>query len=188
MPDLWYVLAILIPFAAAVAAAMVVTEAVTEFLVASSLLDVIGLRPWAAGLAIPEDGDYTKVWWYHTALHKLLTCGYCASWWVALAVSLTIPGGYLGLLPWDNLLFKAFLVHRLSNYWHVHYELARRGRVNTVDAEAIVEVKGMSKLADAIGELIEVVRDAREVPGGDGPPGHEPGRESIRPAAGEMPE
>ena len=75
MSDMWSIIHFLICLALVVIA----TEAVTEILVASKLLDIIRLRGWAAKKAIPPDADFSKVYWYHTALYTLLTCGYCQS-------------------------------------------------------------------------------------------------------------
>ncbi len=112
----------------------IATEAITEILASSKLLDIIGIRPWASRKALPFDGDYTKVRWYHTALHTLLTCGYCTSVWVSMFFSSWfVPGDYFGLLPWNNIIIKIFLIHRLSNLFHASLQLLMRGRVNTSD-------------------------------------------------------
>lgn len=135
MPDMWHVLICLIQFAGGAITLAIVVEAVTEIFVASALIDIIGLRPWAVRKALPKDGDYSQVYWYHRILHKLLTCGYCLSVWTAAICAWALPGGYFGLLLWDNILVKIFLLHRLSNWCHVYYELFRRGRVNSMDLE-----------------------------------------------------
>lgn len=133
MPDVWEIVVKMIELTVATCIVAVISEAITEILVTSSLMDVIGLRPWAVNNAIPADGNYDNVRWYHRAIHKLLTCGYCVSVWSSFLLTWALPGDYFGLMFYDNFFLKAMLLHRLSNLVHVIYELCRRGRVTTVD-------------------------------------------------------
>ncbi len=135
MSDMWNIFGTLTQFIVGISVISIVVEAITEILVTSSLLDIVYLRPWISKRALPPDGNYDNVKWYDTALYTLLTCGYCSSVWVSAGLVWFVPGGYFGLLPWDNVFIKIFLLHRISNQLHVWYELARRGRVNTIDLE-----------------------------------------------------
>lgn len=84
--------------------AIIATEAITEILLHSDLFT----RP----------RNFLKRAWF---FRKIFSCGWCLSVWVASVVCITI---YLGL--WWLLL--PFLVHRLSNLFHVGYEIARKVR------------------------------------------------------------
>ncbi len=163
MLNLWDILAVLTQFTVGLIFLAIAVEAITEILVSSKLLDIIGIRTWAANRVVPLDGDYSKVRWYHVALHKLLSCGYCASVWVAGAFAWCLSGDYFGLLPWDNIAIKIFLLHRLSNAWHVRYELVKRGRVDTADIKMSLEVS-----------------DARAIRRGDGAANEEIGRTDFQ--------
>src|SRR3989304_5199624 len=89
-----------------------VIEAITEIIVASDFPVFLLLRNYFARLAIPEDDDFTKVKWYHTFFFKLFTCGYCCSVWVALGCSFFMLGGLFQFDFLNNILIKAFLLHR----------------------------------------------------------------------------
>lgn len=112
---------------------IIAIEAITEILVTSALLDIIGLRTWATNKAMPPDGDFSKARWYHAALYKLMTCGYCTSVWMSFAAAWLLPGEWFAIYPLDNVVIKAFALHRLSNLAHVLFELMKRGRVRTYD-------------------------------------------------------
>lgn len=193
MSDLWHVLTVITTFLIGLPLVVIAVEAITEIMIAGALLDIVGFRPWLARKALPIDGDFNRVRWYHTASYKLFSCGYCASVWVSVVLAWFLPGRYVGLLPWDNIVVKVFVVHRLANYWHIRYELLRRGRVNMFDVELkLPEVKlnvesqtlnnhlsGLKlpelKLSDATVEA----NDAREIARGDGTPGATSGQPNF---------
>lgn len=123
-----------------VLAAIVATEAVSEIIVESKFF--FPFRTIIAKLAFPEvphehdNSDTTlrlKSYAQKISLfvHALVSCGYCVSVWVACFWTL-----YLGLPYW---FIMAFIIHRLSNWLHVLYELCRRGRVKTVDLKMVME-------------------------------------------------
>lgn len=151
-------------FVTALVILVVSVEAITEILVSSVLLDIIGLRPWISKIVLPDDGDFSNVRWYHHALHKLLTCGYCASVWVAFCAAWAMPGDYFGLLPWNNIIIKTFVIHRFANWLHMVYELIRRGRVHTTESV-------MRNLIEAPIILKVELSNVHETPRRDGPSG-----------------
>lgn len=116
----------------------VVVEAVAEIITSSYLFEFV--RTSIAKKALPDDPSQAR--WYLALLNKLIGCGYCCSVWLAFAASWTLPGDWFGPLPWDNLIFKMFLLHRLSNLYHSSFELLRRGRVKTHDVALTMALKG----------------------------------------------
>ncbi len=114
----------------------IVVEAVTEIISSSALF--APLHTYLGKKAIPEDPK--DCCWYWTFLHKLFTCGYCCSVWVSLAAALLMPGSWFGIWPWDNLIIKVFLLHRISNLYHSAFELFRRGRVVTYDIKLDLKI------------------------------------------------
>jgi len=122
MWDVWSNLALLAASALIVAIA---TEAVTEIITSSELF--AWLRAPLGRQALPASPQDLR--WYWTFLYKVLTCGYCFSVWAAFALAWTLPGSWAGWLPWDNLVVKWLLVHRLANWWHVSFVLYQRGRI-----------------------------------------------------------
>jgi hypothetical protein len=67
MFDMWYFftvinqLSIIGQFLIGLLLTSIAVEAITEILVSSVLLDVIGLRPWVRNLAVPASGDFESV-------------------------------------------------------------------------------------------------------------------------------
>jgi len=84
--------------------AVVATEAITEILLHSNLFR----RPRKF---------LARAWFFR----EIFSCGWCLSVWVATVVCITI---YTGL--WYILL--PLLIHRLSNLFHVAYEIVRKIR------------------------------------------------------------
>lgn len=112
----------------------VVVEAVTEILVASELTDPFRKKwkEWAYPLEGPPPDTYLqkfKVWF-----DKLISCGYCTSVWVAAFFGIWSPKFDFGhrLINW---LVVVFLLHRMATWFHVAYELVKKGRVRTHDLE-----------------------------------------------------
>jgi hypothetical protein len=134
MWDVWSNLALLIVTAGIVAIAV---EALTEIITSSELFTWI--KAPLGRRALPDDPQ--QLHWYWTMLYKLLSCGYCFSVWAAFGLAWVLPGEWFGLLPWDNLLVKWLLLHRLSNWWHIAYMLYQRGRIVPQDILLKIEHK-----------------------------------------------
>lgn len=128
----------------------VATEAVAEIVTSSSLTQPV--RNWLSTKAFPVDSPPSNTFIQHfiVFISKLVSCGYCASVWIgaffALWAPLLIDAFVLRALEAPsaivivvNWLCLAFLIHRLSNWLHVVYELVRKGRVKTYDLSVIVK-------------------------------------------------
>lgn len=127
---------------------VVATEASTEIIVDSKLFD--GFHHFVRQRAYPPDAPPptgARLWWKW--LDDLTSCGYCTSVWMA-GLFVTLLPGYHQIhwrgwwhLPGEILVWIGYvppawfaqklLVHRLSNWLHVAYQLVRRGRVRTYD-------------------------------------------------------
>lgn len=115
--------------ACVIAALVIVTEAVTEIITSSKIAD-----PFRAALfrfTYPDEQHERGVQPILEFVYNLVTCGYCCSVWVAAVAALVAPN-IIGI-PVANWVVLTFLIHRLSNFWHVVYELIRKGRVKTHD-------------------------------------------------------
>tara|TARA_R110000751_G_scaffold6623_4_gene28181 strand:+ start:1887 stop:2351 length:465 start_codon:yes stop_codon:yes gene_type:complete len=120
-------------------------EATSEIITSSDL--TFGFRSWLKKIVYPEVpnenlngfGRYVIAWF-----EKLISCGYCTSVWVAAFLSLALPTiysditglGYAGSEPIEQAcgyMISVFVMHRLSNWIHVLFELVKKGRVKTFD-------------------------------------------------------
>lgn len=81
--------------------AIIFVEAVTEILVDSQIFE--GLRDW-----LYQNFEF---------LHKLISCGYCLSVWVAGSIAWALPGMITGYFIPD-MIIKLFVLHRASNGLH----------------------------------------------------------------------
>jgi len=109
----------------------IVVEAITEIITTSSIFEPLRLYIKQNAYTIPPNDKilgYILMW-----LDKLLSCGYCVSVWVS---ALTVSVSNINLLS-DNLILGKilciFLVHRISNWIHVIYELIRKGRIKEIE-------------------------------------------------------
>ena len=112
----------------------VAVEAVTEILTSSELTDPLRKKWKELTYSLDEPPFNTcsqkfKVWF-----DKLISCGYCTSVWVAGFFGIWAPKLDLGG-PVINWLIITFVLHRFSTWFHVGYELIRKGRVRTFDLE-----------------------------------------------------
>lgn len=103
------------------------TEALTELIVSSKLLEPI--RHYIKKMTYPQsappaDDTLQNI---KVTFDYLINCGYCVSVWVAAITSL-----YVSQSIYDWIIIT-LLIHRISNWLHVIYELVKRGRVHTVD-------------------------------------------------------
>jgi Protein of unknown function (DUF1360) len=119
----------------------VATEATTEVMVASKVTEDIRNR--IRILAHPMLNDELI---FHLTFRRkvmifiddLVSCGYCASMWVAMFWSLFAPY-VLNISSWlmvvINWLLMVVVLHRFSNLFHVLLMLIKNGRVKTFDIE-----------------------------------------------------
>jgi hypothetical protein len=79
-------------------------EAITEIIIHSELLD----RPRNA---------LKKIWFFD----KLLSCGWCASFWTAVIVFGIISAGW-------QIILVPIVIHRASNFLHLVYSWIKKNR------------------------------------------------------------
>jgi len=129
------------------------TEAVTEIMVDSEFPLFSDIREMVARIALPDtprnDLKHRSIVFFH----RLISCGYCFSVWVAAFFALfsfiIIPN------PFINWVCHTFLIHRLSNMIHVSYELLRKGRVKTYDIALSLSKDSES---DSESDLVETLK------------------------------
>ena len=132
---------------------VIACEAVTEIITASEITNPI--RSWwkkyTYKLDIPPDDTFIQK--VKIFLDKLISCGYCTSVWVAMPLAFFSPFT-LSVIWW---MIMVFVIHRLSNWLHVVYELVRKGRVNTHDllVKLTVEQENGSVREDSSEEYTE---------------------------------
>lgn len=111
----------------------IVVEAVTEIIVDSQLS--YPLRNALKRAIYPTDRVPPNTLIHNSLvfLDKLLSCGYCTSVWVSAFFVLSMPVVSIFSSHVMSYIVSIFLVHRISNWVHVIYELVRKGRVITHD-------------------------------------------------------
>jgi hypothetical protein len=139
---------------------VIATEAVTEIIVASEFPLFLWFRNNLAQRAIPDTPRNDFKQQTTVAVYKLFSCGYCFSVWTAGFFALFTPELFYN--QFVNWMCMTFLLHRLANWLHVIYELVRKGRVSTHDAELSVRVIMVEPDEDEdededdnVGELVE---------------------------------
>jgi len=112
-------------------ALVVATEAITEIIVDSEIMEPVRSFIFLKSLTSSEPAVSTVQPW--AFIHRLIHCGYCASVWVAMAAAMLAPWvvGYWVL----NWLVMVFVIHRLSNFFHIVLQIIKKGRVRTYDLE-----------------------------------------------------
>lgn len=117
---------------------IIATEAVTEIVVASDFPLFLWFRTRLSQRAIPETprDDFRQ----HAivSVHKLFTCGYCFSVWVAAFFSFFAPSFFDD--KFVNWMCFTFVLHRTSNWVHVVFELIKRGRIGTHDLNHVIKI------------------------------------------------
>lgn len=111
----------------------IVVEAITEIIVEAQITDPI--RGFIKRKAYPDQPIESYSQNIVIFIDKLLSCGYCTSVWVSFVVASFHPP-IIGIKCIDWIL-AVFLIHRLSNLYHVMYQLVMRGRVLTIDARIV---------------------------------------------------
>jgi hypothetical protein len=136
---------------------VIATEAVTEIIVASEFPLFEWIRTRLSYSALPETPRTDFRQYCIVAIYKLFTCGYCFSVWTAGFFALFAPS--LLEFWFLNWVLMLFVIHRLSNWLHVAYELLRKGRVKTHDLEAKITLVSDEEFTDnedqSVEELVE---------------------------------
>ncbi len=98
--------------------AAIAVERITEVITAGEIF--APARSWAANKLIrstpAENPGFIDV--YGPYLHKLLTCSYCFSHWVAMPISLMLPGDYFSMSVLNNIFIKWIALVGFSNTFH----------------------------------------------------------------------
>lgn len=121
------------------AIAVISIEAITEILVDSKIF--LPLRLYISKKALPDipTGKST----IYNFIHELISCGYCTSVWVSMFVTMLLTFNDIRIFkPIINEMILVFCLHRLSNLFHVLYQLILRGRVKTIDVECRIKKDG----------------------------------------------
>lgn len=117
---------------------VIASEAVAEIITSSELTD-----PWRGAWkkwTYNEDNPPKDTYFQHfkVFVDKLVSCGYCTSVWTSGFFAIWAPAVFdISIINW---LVATFVIHRLSNWLHVLYELIRKGRVKTHDMLIKVEI------------------------------------------------
>ena len=108
----------------------IAVEAITEIITTASIFEP--LRSYIKLNAYTDPPSITVKTRIFSWLDKLITCGYCVSVWVSFSIASNMnivitSNKYL------DICIAIFLVHRLSNWLHVIYELVRKGRIKSIE-------------------------------------------------------
>jgi len=132
---------------------IIATEALTEVVVASEFPLFLELRTRLAQLAIPDTPRRDVKQYLIVAVYKLFSCGYCFSMWSAGFFGFFAPklleNGFI------NWMCLTFVLHRLSNWLHVLYELVRKGRVHSHDVVLKLDKDEIMQADDLVDVLKE---------------------------------
>ena len=103
----------------------IAAEAISEIITSSTLFVPLHKSIFKRAYPTPPvDTTSTKV---YSWIYGLITCGYCTSVWVSIFMVLLV-----GAPPLVGSLVTIFVIHRVSNWIHVVYELIRKGRVISI--------------------------------------------------------
>jgi hypothetical protein len=110
---------------------VIAVEATTEIITSSKLVSPLQnkWKLWTYPADRPPPGGIIHA--LMVFIDNLWSCGYCTSVWVSGFFALFAPKLFGNIIV--NWLVLIFVLHRLSNWLHVVYELLRRGRVNSLD-------------------------------------------------------
>lgn len=127
----------------------IVVEAITEIVTSSTLVAPLQAtwRTWTYPIDRPPSGKIQAVMAF---IDQLWNCGYCSSVWVSAVVALFAPSLVSNIFI--NWVIIVFLLHRLSNWLHVLYELVRRGRVKSFDIQMRITEEQDGTTGQSIGE------------------------------------
>jgi len=110
---------------------VIAVEAISEIITSSKLTEPIRGMLFKAAFGDGEPPEPSIKQSVQTFFYNLLDCGYCTSVWVAAFAAFFAPK--LFAPSFFNWLLSVFIIHRLSNWLHVFYELIRKGRVWSFD-------------------------------------------------------
>lgn len=134
----------------------VVVEAIVEILVDSELF--APAHKWLKRLAYPEVPSNSTAHSFVLFIDSLVSCGYCLSVWVSGMVSVITNDLVLisnnTIINW---IILTFLLHRLSNLFHVLYSLIKNGRIAAIDVKLDSISKHTIVKSDDNGEFRESV-------------------------------
>lgn len=124
---------------------IIAAEAITEIITSSEI--TVPLRRQIKMWAYPLDEPPVDTFWqkFKVWLDKLISCGYCSSVWVSFFLAWFAQPIFDNKII--NVFVHTFMIHRMSNYYHVIYEIVRKGRVKTYDLLLKInedEVNGIS--------------------------------------------
>jgi len=117
---------------------VIATEAVTEILTTSDIFDPVRqrIKRWVYTFEGPPPVTYYQS--FKVFCDKLIGCGYCTSAWVAVIICfITRPYTVAEFnVHWTVYCFGiGIIVHRLSNMYHIIFQLLKKGRVEACDLE-----------------------------------------------------
>ena len=116
---------------------IIATERAVELIIESKIFEPLRvvIKRWAYPDIPPEDN---WVQHFRVMLDYLLNCGYCLSVWVGAIFAMVTPSVFeSGIVNWA---VSTLVLHGGSNFYHVIYELVRRGRVKTFDINLNIEI------------------------------------------------
>lgn len=118
---------------------VIATERVTEIIVASKLFDPLRkiVKRWAYPLDNPPEESMLQE--FKIMIDYLMSCGYCVSVWVGFLFAICLDRYFDNVVI--NWAIGGLVLHGLANFYHVLYEICRRGRVYTYDISAHVDNK-----------------------------------------------
>jgi len=129
---------------------IIAVEATTEIITSSKLVSPLQTkwREWTYPIDRPPPTGIVQA--VRVFIDNLWNCGYCASVWVAAFYSAFAP--IIIQEYFINWLVFVFVLHRLSNWMHVIYELMKRGRVNSLDILLRVTEDCDGTIGQSVGE------------------------------------
>lgn len=117
---------------------IIATERAVELIIDSKIFEPLrmAIKRWAYPDTPPVDNMMQHL---RVMLDYLLNCGYCLSVWIGAIFALFAPPVFESrMVSW---FVSTLVLHGGSNFYHVIYELVRRGRVKTFDISLNIEIK-----------------------------------------------
>jgi len=113
--------------------AAVAVEAVVEIIIDSEIFAEV--RAYIKDLCYPaEPRANARVAYCFYKLNYFANCGYCMSVWIAAFAAIFCSVRLSGYWFVDWIL-SLFIIHRVSNLYHVLFMLIKHGRVHTITGE-----------------------------------------------------
>ncbi len=124
---------------------VIVVEAITEILVDSELFRPI--REYIKSFAYPDIPNNDIKHKLFLFIDALVSCGYCLSVWVSFIISL-FSIYYIDMFKnsvLSNFILLTFVLHRLSNWFHVFFMIIKNGRISAVDIKLDMTTKSIDE-------------------------------------------